>query len=726
MTEFLWEIGCEEIPAAMLAQGIRFFAEAMENQLQEAGLHQPGSTRIECQGTPRRLMVSVLQMASRQADRVEEMRGPPVDRAFDAQGRPSKAAEGFARSCGVTVPELKRLETPKGAYLCHTIQRPGQGAGLLLPGIMTRILEEFPWPKTQRWGGGRMRFVRPINWMVALLDGEVLDFATVDGLKTGRLTQGHRFMARGPFAVSGVEDYRKIMVQGRVILEMGERQRIIAEGVRRLAADVGGRAVMPAALLAENANLTEWPLPLLGRFDPAYLAIPPEVLTTSMKNHQKYFPIEDAHGVLMSCFIAISNSEVPDPALVVRGYERVLRARLEDAAFYWGEDSKHSLESRLEMLKKVVFQAKLGSLYDKTMRVERLAVFLVEKGQPRGDIGHSIAQNFGWESTAIQSPGFRVNKGEVTLGARLCKCDLVSGMVGQFPELQGIMGGYYAQHSSAPASVVQAIREHYRPQGAADSLPESLEGRLISMADKLDTLVGCFGIGLAPTGAKDPFALRRAALGVIRILLDDGRLRYSLVELLEFTFDNFKNVVLENSKRQTVDSLVAFFFGRLKSHLKTDGFDHDLIDAVQDLVHGKDLHDVGQRVGALDKFRELPSYGALVAANKRIANILQKAGEDWRNHTLDTKACTDEAEGTLLGHLDGVDLVVKDAVARGAYGEALDHLARLRPAIDAFFDQVLVMDPDPFKRLNRLALLSRVRDVFQRVADVSRLSAPEA
>jgi len=700
VAEFLWEIGCEEIPAAMLADGVRYFAEAMENQLQKAGLYQPGVTRIESQGTPRRLMVSILEMANLQADHVEEMRGPPLERAFDPQGKPTKAAEGFARSCGVGVAELKHLQTPKGAYLCYTIHRPGQGASQLLPGMMATVLEGFAWPKTQRWGRGRMRFVRPINWMVAILDGKIVDFSTVDGLKAGDQTQGHRFMARGPFRVFDRESYRQAMVAGRVILEIKTRQEMIETGVHRLAAQAGGRAMVLGELLHENANLTEWPLPLLGHFDPSYLAIPPEVLTTSMKNHQKYFPVEDAHGALMPCFIAISNTEVPDPSLVIQGYERVLRARLEDAAFYWEEDRKLPLESRLDALKKVVFQAKLGSLYDKTMRIVRLATRLAE-----------IA-------------GSRVNPDHVVSGARVCKCDLVSGLVGQFPELQGVMGGYYAQHDGAPPQVVQAIREHYRPQGAADGLPTSLEGRLLSMADKLDTLVGCFGIGLVPTGTKDPFALRRAALGIIRMILDDGRLRLHWGELCAWAYDSFPPGMLENTKRQTVDSLIAFFFGRLQHHLKTDGFDHDLIDAVQ-VLGLDDFHDVGQRVRALDQFRTLPSYGALVAANKRIANILQKAGEDWRNHSLDAAAFADAAEGDLKEHLDAAAVTVQSAVRSGAYDEALDHLARLRPVIDAFFDRVLVMDPDPAKRLNRLALLARVRDAFQTVADVSRLSAPE-
>ncbi|MBF0414194.1 MAG: glycine--tRNA ligase subunit beta [Magnetococcales bacterium] len=697
--EFLWEIGCEEIPAGMLAAGIRYFADAMEKQLTEAGLFVGGSTRIASHGTPRRLVVMVTHMATQQADRVEEMRGPPVDRAFDAQGNPSKAAAGFAKSCGVSVGELQRIDTPKGAYLCHTIHRPGLTAESLLPELMKGILEGFPWPKTQRWGSGKTRFVRPINWMLALMNGRVLPFATSDGLHTGQSTQGHRFMARGPFGVSSIADYHQAMASGHVILDMERRKQIIREGIERLANTVGGQAVIPDELLQENANLTEWPIPLLGHYSPDYLKIPPEVLTTSMKNHQKYFPILDSHGSLMPCFIAISNNDVPDHTLVKRGYERVLRARLEDAAFYWDEDRKEPLINRLESLKNVVFQAKLGTLYDKTVRMEQLVTRLA-----------AIA-------------GSRVNSDQVLTATRLCKCDLVTGMVGQFPELQGIMGGYYARHAGADPAIVQAIREHYRPMGAADSVPESLEGRLVSLADKLDTLAGCFGIGLVPTGTKDPFALRRAALGIIRMLLDDGGVRFHWVTLMESAYDAFAPGVLTNNRQQTVDNLTAFFDGRLQNHLKTSGFDYDLIEAVQTLGLD-DCYDIRERIVALNQFRTMESYGALVAANKRIANILSKATENWQHHPLDPAQFTEPAEGELLGHLVEVEQQVDAAIQHGNYAHALGHLAGLRAGIDTFFDQIMVMDPDMGKRLNRLALLARVRGAFYKVADISRLSAP--
>ncbi|MBF0423573.1 MAG: glycine--tRNA ligase subunit beta [Magnetococcales bacterium] len=695
--EFLWEIGCEEIPAGMLADGVRFLADAVENQLREAGLLPNDDTRIDAHGTPRRLVVMVTGLRERQADRVEEMRGPPEDRAFDAHGHPTRAADGFAKSCGVPVAALQRLHTPKGTYLCHTVQRPGMLTAQLLPELMTRIVEGFPWPKTQRWGNGKTRFVRPINWMVALLNGETLPFTTGDGLRADRITQGHRFMARGPFEVTGIESYRKAMTSGRVILEMERRKEIIADGIRRLANEVQGQPVIPEDLLHENANLTEWPHPLLGRFAPDYLKIPPEVLTTSMKNHQKYFPVTGTDGKLMPCFVAVANSDVPDASLVVRGYERVLRARLEDAAFYWDEDRKQPLENRLDLLKKVVFQAKLGTIYDKTVRLERLV----------GQLAVAV--------------GNRIDLDGLLQASRLCKCDLVTGMVGQFPELQGIMGGYYAQHSGANPSVVQAIKEHYRPLGASDRLPQNLEGRLISMADKIDTLVGCFGIGLVPTGTKDPFALRRAALGVIRMLLDDGSVRFHMVELLRFAYHSFAPGVLEQGQQQTVDHLMTFFFGRLQNHLKSDGFDHDLIAAVQ--APGlDDFHDLMNRIKALRQFKQLSSYGALVAANKRIANILSKAAEDWQHHPLDPSRFTETAEGVLYDQISSVAVQVKETASSGQYTEALNHLALLRPVIDTFFEQIMVMDPDPDKRRNRLALLARVQGCFQMVADVSRLA----
>lgn len=704
MSAFLWEIGCEEIPAGMLPDAIAALAGRLTAALEAAGLNDAGAMQVETHGTPRRLVASVTGLAARQADITEERRGPPLERSFDADGRPTPAAEGFARSCGVAVADLQRLETAKGRYLAHTLKKAGAATGEVLPGIMLEILTGFPWPKAMRWSDGEMRFVRPIGWMVALLDGAVVPFVTPDGLAAGDRTRGHRFMAPGPFPVSGWADYRAALRSGRVELDLAERRRRIREGTMACAARAGGEAVIPEGLLTENAGLTEWPVPLLGRFDAKYLQIPAEVLSTSMKYHQKFFPIADAQGALLPCFVAVANLETADGGQgLIRGFERVLRARLEDAAFYWAEDRKVALDARLEALKSVVFQARLGTLFEKAVRLERLAGEIAPRLEPVPDAA------------------------AVARAARLCKCDLVTGMVGEFPELQGVMGGYYlsATGGAADAEAAAAIREHYRPQGATDAVPETTIGTVVALADKLDTLVGCFSINLAPSGAKDPFALRRAALGVIRMLLAGPGIRLPLQTVLSRAHAAYPREIPQCDAGETVAALLDFFYGRLKAHLKAEGYDHDLIDAVQALGLD-DLFDAVSRVRALAGFKEMAAYQALVAANKRIVNILDKsAGGAAGVGVVDPARFADAAERALWQALSGCSEEVARRVAAAAYGDALATLAGLRPEIDRFFDQVLVMDPDSGIRANRLALLATVRDLFRQVADVSRLVLPE-
>lgn len=698
MSTFFWEIGCEEIPAGMLPKAVESLKTQMESALVEMGLFKTHKTQITSHGTPRRLMVSVLDMPAQQADSQEERRGPPLSRAFDADGKATKAAEGFARSCSVSLDDLQRLETPKGVYLAFTLHKPGASANSLLPTIMKGIITGFPWKKSMRWGGGELRFVRPINWIVALIDGEVLPFKTVDGLSSGNQTYGHRFMAPGPFVVKDVDHYETILRQSNVILDLNERKTMILQKVEELAQSVGGKALIPEDLLTENASLTEWPQTLIGKFDAHYLKIPSEVLITSMKYHQKYFPVVDDQNrdQLLPHFIVVANLETKDQSVLVKGYERVLRARLEDAAFYWGEDRKISLEERLPRLKNVVFQAKLGTLYQKAQRMGNLAEFL------------SKQLNLSFSTGLAQK------------AATVCKCDLISGMVGEFPELQGIMGGYYWSESGGDRDTALAIRQHYRPQGMADDLPETSLATVVSLADKLDTLVGCFSVGLLPSGAKDPFALRRAALGVIRMVLNGSGLSLSLKETLQFAYEQYDSNVLEREIEESVADLLDFFYGRLKNLLKAEGYDYDLIDAVQALDLD-DLLDAVTRIRALALFKTQTSYEALVAANKRIANILGKADSDWQGVIVDEKCFNHPAEIQLHESVSECLLTLKTLVKSGSYSDALQHLAALRDPIDRFFEDVLVMDQDVMIRNNRLALLDLVRQAFRQVADVSRL-----
>lgn len=697
MSDLLWEIGCEEIPARMLTEAIRHFGTAMMTALEGAGLAS-GDTRLAwCHGTPRRLALSVTGIASRQADRSETRKGPALERAFDDQGRPTRATEGFAHSCGTTVEALERLETPKGSYLACTIRTPGGDARSILPGLMAELLIAFPWPKSMRWGSGQTRFVRPIRWMVALLDGIELPARASESVTGGRATRGHRFMAPGSFPVRDAGEYLATLADNRVMLSLEERARVIREGVTRLASGEGGEAVLDESLVIENAGLTEWPVPMMGRFAPGYLEIPPEVLATSMKYHQKYFPVKDGAGGLMPCFVAVANLETPDPAVLVRGYERVLKARLEDAAFYWREDRRIPLPERLPALDKVVFQARLGSVGEKARRIAALAEALAVRLDP-----------------TLSASAHRAGL--------LAKCDLVTGMVGEFPELQGVMGGYYARHAGESAEVALAIQEHYRPQGAGDALPLSALGRLVALADKIDTLVGCFGIGLTPTGTKDPFGLRRAALGVIRMILDGSGLSLGLREIFLLAHGGYAAGVLERDAKSTTDGVLEFIQGRLEVHLR-HRYSHDLIDAVQ-AVRLDDLTDVAARVEALHGFKSREAFGALVAANKRIANLLGKAPAAEIGGMVDPERLGQEAEAALFVALNRTLTATESLLIEKRYDATLEILAALRAPIDRFFEDLLVMDPDEGIRRNRLALLGAIRAIFGQIADFSKLALP--
>ncbi|MBF0614907.1 MAG: glycine--tRNA ligase subunit beta [Magnetococcales bacterium] len=698
MSALLWEIGCEEIPARMLKEAVDHLGSATMAALERAGLQSAETRLVWCEGTPRRLALAISGIAERQEDRVETRRGPALERAFDADGNPTRATEGFAASCHTTVAALERLETPKGVYLVAHVRTSGSGAMEILPGLLAEILAAFPWPKSMRWGSGTTRFVRPIRWMVALLDGQVVPARASESVVAGCETRGHRFMAPGLFAVQDADSYRRTLAGQRVMLAIGERTELIRSRVSRLAAAEGGEAYLDEGLILENAGLTEWPVPLVGRFAPEYLEIPAEVLATSMKNHQKYFPVKSGAGGLLPCFVAVANLEAPDPAVLVRGYERVLKARLEDAAFYWREDRRIPLAERLGELDRVVFQARLGSVGAKARRMAAL-------------VGH-LAQRI--------APGLQEAAQRAAL---LAKCDLVTGMVGEFPELQGVMGGHYARHAGEAAEVALAIQEHYRPQGAGDELPGSTVGRLVALADKLDTLVGCFGIGLVPTGTKDPFGLRRAALGVIRIVLDGAGWHLPLRELLVAAHGAYDDGVLERDAATTCEAVLEFMHGRIEVHLRRDHA-YDVIDAVLAL-RLDDLADLAVRVATLSGFKGQESFGALVAANKRMANILSKAPMAATAVGVEVALLQQPSEKGLLEALTRVEQDLAPMLAARQYGGVLESLAGLRTVIDGFFDEVLVMDPDLAVRGNRLALLAAVRGCFSRMADFSRLAMPE-
>ena len=686
LRDLLIEIGTEELPPKALFNLSLSFEQGIRDGLEKAGLP---TTAIRRFATPRRLAVLIEQLPTQQPDRQLERRGPALSAAFAADGRPTKAAEGFARSCGVAVAELQQQETDKGVWLVNVNVEPGAATADLIPGIVLAALAALPIPKRMRWGDREDEFVRPVHWAVLLFGDEVIP-ATIMGVQTGRETRGHRFHHPALIRLTAPADYaRQLAGEGKVITDFGDRRDAIRAQAEAAAAALNGIVVIKPELLDEVAALVEWPVALAGNFEPRFLEVPAEALISTMQDHQRYFPVVDAHGRLLPHFITITNLESRDPAQVRAGNERVIRPRFSDAEFFWNQDRKQPLAARMESLKQVVFQQRLGTLADKSERVAALARLIAEQSQGNPE----------WAERA----------------ARLAKCDLLTQMVQEFPELQGIMGRYYALHDQEAREVAQAQEEQYLPRFAGDRLPTTATGRTLALAERLDTLIGIFAIGQAPSGAKDPFALRRAALGVLRIVIE-GELDLDLQTLLERAATRFDPAIrAENA----VETVFEFIMDRLRSYYLDQGVLPDTFEAVLDCRPTRPL-DFGRRVRAVNAFRELPEAAALAAANKRIRNLLKKVATvlpfEVRPDLL-----IEDAEQALAGRLVELSSEVIPLMETGLYGEALNRLARLREPVDAFFDQVLVMADDPVLRDNRIALLNELSSLFLRVADFSRL-----
>jgi len=684
----LVEIGTEELPPKALARLADAFRDGLGAGLDKAGLGH-GALRALC--SPRRLAVTVEALQTAQPDRIDERRGPALDAAFDAAGQPTKAALGFARSCGKRVDELEHLETDKGAWLVARSALPGQPAAALLPALVEAALAGLPIPRRMRWGAREEEFVRPVHWVVLLLDTAVVP-GRVLGLDTGRTTRGHRFHCPEPLALDHADNYVDLLRErGRVLVDFAERRAAIRAQVEALAAEVGGRAAIDDALLDEVTALVEWPVALAGTFEARYLEVPAEALISTMQGNQKYFPVVAADGALLPHFITVSNIDSRHPETVRRGNERVIRPRFADAEFFWNQDRKQALTDLEPRLKQVVFQEQLGSLHDRAQRIAALAAAISERtdGDPA----------------------------EARLAGRLAKCDLLTDMVGEFPELQGIMGRYYAGHDGLPDAVAVALEEQYRPRFAGDALPQTAIGRAVALADKLDLLVGIFGIGQRPTGDRDPYALRRAALGVLRILLEGG-LELDLVELLELARAGYGARL---TAADVTEQVFQFLLDRLRGHYLDAGLAPDLFEAVAALRPTRPL-DFDRRIRAVAAFRDLPEAASLAAANKRVHNILRQA-ETEATGTPDLDRLQEPAERALAEALASHAAAVEPDLARGDYHAALTELAGLRPAVDRFFDQVMVMADDPAVRANRLALLGQMAALFLRVADLSRLQS---
>jgi glycyl-tRNA synthetase beta chain len=690
--DFLVELGTEELPPKALVELSQAFVTGLA-----AGLLQAGLTHREMLpfATPRRLAVWVKRLAARQPEQNLKRRGPPVSAAFDAAGAPTRAALAFAQSCGTSVEMLQKLEEPKGTFLFFIGTKPGIDAVALLPGIVQSALDALPIPKRMRWGAGSAEFVRPVHWLVMLYGKDVVP-ATLLGNAAGNVTHGHRFMAPRPIRVMSPASYARVLRErGYVLADFTERREKIRALATTVASGLGGRALYDAALLDEVTALVEWPVALAGRFDTRFLELPREVLISTLQDHQRYFPLEDADGVLMPWFITMSNIESREPDKVRAGNERVVRPRLADAAFFWQQDRKHSLAAFAAALDSVTFHAKLGSIGEKMRRVGTLA----------GEIAVAI----------------HTDRAAVERAAELCKCDLLSAMVGEFPELQGIMGRYYALLDQEPHEVADAIREHYLPRSAGDELPLTHAGVALSIADKLDTLAGIFAIGQKPSGTRDPFGLRRAAIGVLRIMIE-RRLDLDLRGLVE------RAAALQPvSAGHTADEVYDYMLERLRAYYlegagasaSSAAISTEMFDAVLATQPRSPL-DFAQRLQALAAFLELPEAASLTAANKRIANILRKA-DGAPHREVDVEALQAPAEVRLFDAMRALSKAVATATAQREYTAALGHLAQLRAAVDSFFDQVMVMDPDEKLRANRLALLAELRGLFAGVADLSRL-----
>ena len=679
--DFLVELGTEELPPKALKSLGEAFLAGIEKGLKTAGLSY-GKARMYA--APRRLAVLIDGLDAQQPDRTVNLDGPPVQAAFDKDGNPTQAALGFAKKCGVDL----ALVDQSGPKLKFSQSIAGQPAVSLLPGIVETSLNDLPIPKRMRWAARKEEFVRPTQWLVMLFGDQVID-CTLLAQKAGRVSRGHRFHANREVRISSPASYAEDLRSAYVIADFAERHELISQRVAELARAEQGSAIVPPALLDEVSALVEWPVPLVCSFEERFLAVPQEALITTMQDNQKYFCLLDGNGKLLPRFITVANIESKDPAQIVAGNEKVVRPRLTDAEFFFKQDQRQPLETRNERLANVVFQAQLGSVFNKAERVSALAGF--------------IAGRIGGDATRAARAGI------------LSKCDLASEMVGEFPEMQGVAGYYYAKHDGEPEDVALALNEQYMPRGAGAELPQTLTGAAVAVADKLDTLVGIFGIGMLPTGSKDPYALRRAALGVLRILIEK-QLDLDLVEAVAFAIEQYGDKVKATGLAQQV---LDFIFDRLRARYEDEGVDVAVYQAVRALNPAAPL-DFDQRVQAVQAFRQLPEAGALAAANKRVSNILAKA-ESSIPANVNPALLLDDAEQALAAAVAAALQAVTPLAAQRHYREALAQLAALRGPVDAFFEQVLVNADDSAVRANRYALLAQLRGLFLGVADISLL-----
>lgn len=686
--KLLMEIGCEEIPS-------RFIPRAME-QLENEAASLLAENRlkhglIETWATPRRLVIQVSDLGMKQPDLVEKVKGPPVDRAYDDQGQPTKALQGFIKNHGVTMEQIEEETIKKARYIVVEKEVAGIDTTELLPDLLPRLIQKLNFPRPMYWQSKEVRFARPIRWILALYKNEPIYF-NFAGIEAGQLTYGHRFLAPGPFEIDSVENYFRCLEKNYIVVDQERRRSMILEQLEEKAEEKGGKALVEEGLLEEVTYLVEYPVAVDGTFDPAFLDLPQEVPITSMQNHQRYFPVvEKDSGKLMPCFVGISNNRFHEN--IRKGYAKVLQARLADGRFFFNEDRKESLENYVEKLNGVIFLEQLGSVDKKRERLIKLAEII---------------------GTKINIPVEQIEKAKRT--AHLCKADLVTNMVKEFPELQGVMGREYAALSGEEKEVATAIYEHYQPRFTGDEMPATVEGALVSLADRIDTLAGCFAIGIQPTGSQDPYALRRQAQGAVAILLG-FKMEISLEEYINAALDALENTLqLDAGQRAIVkNNLYDFLIQRIRFVLRDRGTDHDVTEAVL-AVPFRSTYDLFKKASVLEDYMKGPLLDDVIIAYNRVANLSQKA----EGHDIEKKLFEHASEKELFSSLKTAEGAINEI---SNYDEALEHLQHLKLPVDHFFDNVMVMTEDQELRDNRLNLLAALKRTFNRVADFSKLQA---
>ena len=685
LKELLLEIGTEEIPSVYLNPAIGKIEELTKKLFAE---NRVSHGQIKVFGSPRRLILFVENLSDRQESITSKVIGPPKRVSFNEKGLPTQAAVGFAKNQGIRVEDLNVEKTEKGEYLCAVKEEKGEATKKILPDILPKLIFSIPFPKHMRWGDGNVKFVRPVHWILCLYNGDVVKFE-FDSVKSGNKSFGHRFLSPKTFTVKDFASYGKKTKENCIIFNQEDRKETILKEANKLAKKAGGSLYEDANLLEAVTHLVEYPCPILGEFGKEYLELPKEVLISVMKKHQRYFSIVNSNGSLLPNFIAISNNKVKNPAVMKAGYERVLKARFSDARFFYEEDKKKPLKEYIEKLKSVVFQEKLGTYYEKVERIVKLACYLADKIAP--------------DSKEISERG-----------AFLCKADLVTQMVYEFPDLQGIMGREYARLSGEKQEVADAIYEHYLPRFAGDKLPDSRAGDIVSIADKIDTIIGCFGVGLIPTGSEDPYALRRQTLAIANIILGKSY-QISVSDLIDRAMD-IAGQKIERGRGEVKNEVIDFFKSRLKNQLVSDGFSYDVVDAVFS-ARFNDILDAVNKVKALSELKTLEYFSPLAIAFKRAANIIKEN----KYGSPDPALLKEDAEKELYDSFNSIKSDVEKLVEEKMYLDAMKKIAEIRGSVDKFFDKVMVMVEDKSLRENRLNLLSNISKLYGGLADFTKI-----